>query len=112
MWKNLGFSIKAYFPQIRDATAMAGAIAVILSAIYVMAKGKVRIGSRLMKRESTLELGNWKTRTTLFLVDIYSVDTFWESTRHQDGRSIHARHNTVAFRWIQAVTFRGQEFMF
>ena len=98
MWKNLGFSIKAYFPQFRDATAMAGAIAVILSAIYVMAKGKVTIGSRLMKRESTLELGNWKTRTTLFLVDIYSVDTFWESTKHQDGRSIHARHNTVAFR--------------
>ena len=44
MWKNLGFSIKAYFPQFRDATAMAGAIAVILSAIYVMAKGKVIIG--------------------------------------------------------------------
>ena len=44
MEKNWGFSIKAYFPQIRDATAMAGAIAVILSAIYVMAKGKVTIG--------------------------------------------------------------------
>ena len=44
MWKNLGFSIKAYFPQFRDATAMAGAIAVILSAIRVMAKGKVTIG--------------------------------------------------------------------